>query len=51
MGIRIGIDIGSSTTKIVAFEKERMLEPMAVRADNQMTSLYGAFGSYLYANN
>ena len=50
MGIRIGIDIGSSTTKIVAFEKERMLEPMAVRADNQMTSLYGAFGSYLYAN-
>lgn len=50
MGIRIGIDIGSSTTKIVAFEKERMLEPMAVRADNQMTSLYGAFGSYLYEN-
>lgn len=51
MGIKIGIDIGSSTTKIVAFEQERMLEPMAVRADNQMTSLYGAFGSYLYENN
>lgn len=50
MEIRIGIDIGSSTTKIVAFEKERMLEPMVVRADSQMASLYGAFGQYLYAN-
>lgn len=51
MGIKIGIDIGSSTTKIVAFEKERMLAPMVVRADTQMASLYGAFGQYLYENN
>lgn len=51
MGIRIGIDIGSSTTKIVAFEQERMLEPMVVRADSQVASLYGAFGRYLYENN
>ena len=50
MGIRIGIDIGSSTTKIVAFEQERMLEPMVVRADSQVASLYGAFGRYLYEN-
>ncbi len=50
MNIRIGIDIGSSTTKIVAFENERMLEPMFVRADSQMASLYGAFGQYLYEN-
>ena len=50
MNIRIGIDIGSSTTKIVAFENERMLEPMFVRADTQMASLYGAFGQYLYEN-
>lgn len=50
MGVRIGIDIGSSTTKIVAFEQERMLEPMVVRADSQVASLYGAFGRYLYEN-
>ena len=50
MEVRIGIDIGSSTTKIVAFEKERMLEPMVVRADTQVASLYGAFGQYLYEN-
>ena len=47
MGIRIGIDIGSSTTKIVAFDKENMMAPMVVRADTQMASLYGAFGQYL----
>lgn len=50
MGVRIGIDIGSSTTKIVAFEQERMLDPMVVRADSQVASLYGAFGRYLYEN-
>lgn len=50
MRVRIGIDIGSSTTKIVAFEKERMLEPMVVCADSQVASLYGAFGRYLYEN-
>lgn len=51
MKVRIGIDMGSSTTKIVAFDKEHMLEPMAVRADSQVASLYGAFGRYLYENN
>lgn len=50
MEVRIGIDIGSSTTKIVAFEKDCMLEPMVVRADSQVASLYGAFGRYLYEN-
>ena len=51
MAVRIGIDIGSSTTKIVAFEGEHMLPPMAVKADSQVASLYGAFGRYLYENN
>ena len=50
MKVRIGIDIGSSTTKIVAFEGERMLEPMVVCADSQVASLYGAFGRCLYEN-
>ena len=51
MGIRRGLDIGSSTTKIVAFEQKKMLAPMVVRADSQVASLYGAFGRYLYENN
>ncbi len=51
MEIRIGIDIGSSTTKIVAFHQDRMLDPMVVCADSQVASLYGAFGRYLYENN
>ena len=38
MAVRIGIDIGSSTTKIVAFEGEHMLPPMAVKADSQVAS-------------
>ena len=50
MGIRIGIDIGSSTTKIVAFDGDKMMPPMVVRADSQVASLYGAFGRYLYEN-
>lgn len=50
MEVKIGIDIGSSTTKIVAFEGDRMLDPMVVRADSQVASLYGAFGRYLYEN-
>lgn len=50
MGIRIGIDIGSSTTKIVAFDNDQMMPPMMVRADSQVASLYGAFGRYLYEN-
>ena len=48
MPVKIGIDIGSSTTKIVAFEGKHMLPPMAVKADSQVASLYGAFGRYLY---
>ena len=36
MAVRIGIDIGSSTTKIVAFEGEHMLPPMAVKADSKI---------------
>lgn len=31
MAVRIGIDIGSSTTKIVAFEGEHMLPPWQSR--------------------
>lgn len=50
MSIKLGIDIGSSTTKIVAFKNEKMLKPMSIKADDQIASLYGAFGAYLCNN-
>ena len=50
MSITIGIDVGGSTTKIVGFSKEgntlRMLEPQFVRANDPVTSTYGAFGKF-----
>ena len=52
MKIILGIDIGGSTTKIVAFEKEkRVLDTLQVRAGDQITSLYGAIGHILYKCN
>lgn len=50
MGITIGIDIGGSTTKIVGIEHGEIKRPMFVRATDPVTSLFGAFGKYLYLN-
>ena len=46
----IGIDIGGSTTKIVAFRGGKMLAPQVVKADDPLTSLYGAFGKFTTEN-
>ena len=50
----IGIDVGGSTTKIVGFkyhEKEReLISPQYVRATDQITSIYGAFGKFTLEN-
>lgn len=51
MGIVIGIDVGGSTTKIVGIEDEKIKSPMFVRATDPVTSLFGAFGKYIYDNN
>ena len=49
MKVILGVDIGGSTTKIVAFEeKQRVLDCLQVRAGDQITSLYGAIGHILY---
>ncbi len=49
MEIVLGIDIGGSTTKIVAFDASRRVIAMQqVRADDQITSLYGAIGRLLH---
>lgn len=50
MGIVIGIDVGGSTTKIVGIDNKVIKSPMFVRATDPVTSLFGAFGKYLYDN-
>ncbi len=51
MGIVIGIDVGGSTTKIVGVEDKKIKNPMFVKATDPVTSLFGAFGKYIYDNN
>ncbi|WP_293671592.1 type II pantothenate kinase [uncultured Parabacteroides sp.] len=50
MGVVIGIDVGGSTTKIVGIENEAIKSPMFVKATDPVTSLFGAFGKYIYDN-
>lgn len=51
MAIVIGIDVGISTTKIVGIDADgRVLSPIRIKATDPVTSLYGAFGKYLYDN-
>lgn len=50
----IGIDIGGSTTKIVGFRsdgsKHELISPILVRANDAITSVYGAFGKFTMEN-
>ena len=51
MGIVIGIDVGISMTKIVGINKDGIvISPLRIKATDPITSLYGAFGKYLYDN-
>lgn len=51
MGIVIGIDVGISTTKIVGIvDGTKVLSPIRIKATDPVTSLYGAFGKFLYEN-
>lgn len=50
MGMVIGIDVGGSTTKIVGIENGRIQSPMFITAADPVTSLFGAFGKYVYDN-
>ena len=50
MGIVIGIDVGGSTTKIIGIDKDEIQYPMLVKAEDPITSLFGAFGKYIYDN-
>lgn len=55
MGIVIGIDVGGSTTKIVGFKdeggKRTLITPQLVKANDPLTSTYGAFGKFTDENN
>jgi type II pantothenate kinase len=50
MGIIIGIDVGGSTTKIVGLNEGKLQSPMFITAADPVTSLFGAFGKYVYDN-
>lgn len=54
MSVIVGIDVGGSTTKIVGIEKKNgkfsLIEPQFVRANDPMTSTYGAFGKFTDEN-
>jgi type II pantothenate kinase len=50
MGLIIGIDVGGSTTKIVGLNEGKIQSPMFITAADPVTSLFGAFGKYIYDN-
>ena len=51
MKVILGIDVGGSTTKIVGFSEDgNLIEPMFVHADDQITSIFGAFGKFTDTN-
>ena len=48
MGVILGIDIGGSSTKIVGLAPDlSVIDMLRVKADDPLTSLYGALGIYL----
>ncbi len=52
MRVVLGVDIGSSATKIVAMDEEKkIISSMRVSAADQVTALFGSIGRLLYENN
>ena len=49
--MKIGIDVGISTTKIVGITSDlQVISPKRIKATDPVTSLYDAFGKYLFDN-
>ena len=46
----IGIDVGGSTTKIVGYDQKELFSPLLVKANDPVSSVYGAFGRFLNEN-
>lgn len=51
MEIILGVDSGGSTTKIVGFNGNTKIGCLQVKAEDQLTSLYGAVGKFLNTYN
>lgn len=51
MAIIIGVDVGCSTTKIVGLFNGEIKSPLFIKATDPVSSLFGAFGKYIYDNN
>ena len=52
MGVILGIDIGGSSTKIVGLAPDlSVIDMLRVKADDPLTSLYGAMGNFLSTHN
>ena len=48
MGVILGIDIGGSSTKIVGLHEDgTVIDMLRVKAEDPLTSLYGALGNFL----
>ncbi len=50
MRIKVGLDIGGSTTKVVGFADKKILSTALVRASDPVASAYGAFGKFISTN-
>ena len=54
MSVVIGIDVGGSTTKIVGFKSNKcgkeLITPQFIKANDPITSIYGAFGKFTDEN-
>ena len=51
MGVILGIDIGGSSTKIVGLRPDQsVIDMLRVKAEDPVTSLFGALGNFLNAN-
>jgi len=47
MGMRLGLDIGGSTTKVVTYQNNQVGDFLLVKANDPVASAYGAVGKYL----
>ena len=47
MSVVLGVDVGGSTTKIVGLCNDECVGMLQVRAADQITSMYGAIGSFM----
>ena len=47
MSIALGIDVGGSTTKVIGLHDGELVGALQVRAEDQITSLFGGIGNYL----